>query len=113
MLATRHRRAARSRGLLVGAGALVLAVLLSLVIGARSIPVGEVLDALSGHGGTQNASVVTDVRLPRTALFMVVRLALGLEGALMRGLTRNPLADPGLLGVNAGSSAAVVTAIGL
>ena len=53
------------------------------------------------------------MRLPRTALGLLVGVALGLAGALMQALTRNPLADPGLLGVNAGAAAAVVTAIGL
>lgn len=50
-------------------------------------------------------------RLPRTVLALLVGLALGLAGALMQSITRNPLADPGLLGVNAGAAAAVVIAI--
>ena len=82
-------------------------------MGARAIPLGEVVDALFGHLDGGNAAVVNDVRLPRTALGLLVGVALGLAGALMQALTRNPLADPGLLGVNAGAAAAVVTAIGL
>src|SRR3712207_3544932 len=93
--------------------ALAFACLLSLAVGARAIPLDEVVDALRGrlHGG--DAAVVLDVRLPRTALGLLVGVDLGLAGALMQALTRNPLADPGVLGVNAGASAAVVTAIGL
>jgi iron complex transport system permease protein len=107
------RRLGRPAGLLIAVGALGLAVLLSLAIGARQIPLGDVVDALRGHADTRDAAVVVDVRLPRTILAGLVGAALGLAGALMQALTRNPLADPGLLGVNAGASAAVVTAIGL
>src|SRR3954469_2123139 len=93
--------------------ALAFAILLSLAVGARPIPLAEVVDALFGKLDGGNAAVVSDVRLPRTALGLLVGVALGLAGALMQALTRNPLADPGVLGVNAGASAAVVTAIGL
>lgn len=61
------------------------------------------------HGGSgQEAAIVNDVRLPRTILGVIVGAGLGVAGALMQTLTRNPLADPGLLGVNAGASACVV-----
>src|SRR3954452_14623132 len=93
--------------------ALALAILVSLAVGARAVPFGEVLEALFGHLDSGNAAVVLDVRLPRTLLGLLVGVALGLAGALMQALTRNPLADPGVLGVNAGAGAAVVTAIGL
>src|SRR4051794_17612413 len=93
--------------------ALAFAILLSLAVGARAIPLTEVVDALFGQLDGPNAAVVNDVRLPRTALGLMVGVALGLAGALMQALTRNPLADPGVLGVNAGAGAAVVIAIGL
>jgi iron complex transport system permease protein len=105
--------AIRSTSLVVALAALVLAVLLSLAIGARAIPLHDVVEALRGRLDGGDAAVVTDVRLPRTALGLLVGAALGIAGALMQALTRNPLADPGLLGVNAGASAAVVSAIGL
>jgi iron complex transport system permease protein len=91
--------------------ALGFAVLLSLAIGTRSIPLGEVVDAIRSGGDSQNATIVLDLRLPRTLLGLAVGVALGVGGALMQALTRNPLADPGLLGVNAGAAAAVVVAI--
>ena len=108
----RGRLSTRGGGLVLALGVLGFAVLLSLAVGARSIPFGEVIDALRSGGDSRNAAVVNDVRVPRTLLGIAVGVALGLAGALMQALTRNPLADPGLLGVNAGASAAVVIAIG-
>jgi iron complex transport system permease protein len=104
----------RSTGLLIAVVVLAFAVLLSLAVGTRSIPFGDVVDALrTGSTSTQDATIVLDLRLPRTVLGIMVGAALGIAGALMQALTRNPLADPGLLGINAGASAAVVIAIGL
>ncbi|HEX5740571.1 MAG TPA: iron chelate uptake ABC transporter family permease subunit [Pilimelia sp.] len=96
----------------VAATAAVLAgaVLASLALGARSVPPAEVWSALTG-GDAAAASVITTLRLPRTLLALVVGVALGLSGTLMQALTRNPLADPGLLGVTMGASTAVVVAI--
>ncbi|MBM7784455.1 FecCD family ABC transporter permease [Tenggerimyces flavus] len=104
--------ALRSLGLLIGIGALVLVVLLSIAVGSKQIPLPTVLQALFDFNGSTDHIVIRDLRLPRTLLGVAVGAALGLAGALMQALTRNPLADPGLLGVNAGASAAVVTAIG-
>jgi iron complex transport system permease protein len=103
----------RGAALALCLGVAAFAVLLSLAVGARSIPLGDVIDALRSRGDDRNATVVLDVRLPRTLLGLTVGAALGLAGALMQALTRNPLADPGLLGINAGAAAAVVIAIGL
>lgn len=97
----------------VGLTVLATAGLLSLAVGARAIAPADVLDALLHGGHTQEAAIVTDVRVPRTLLGIAVGAALGIGGALMQGLTRNPLADPGLLGVNAGAAAAVVLAFAL
>ncbi len=99
-------------GLLAAGVALALVVLLGLAVGSRSIPFTTVLDALVHPGGEGNdTSVVIDQRLPRTVIGLAVGAALGIAGALMQGVTRNPIADPGLLGVNAGASLAVVAAI--
>ena len=103
--------AARGAGLVPALAALGVAVLLSLSVGTRSIPLSEVVDAIRSGGDSQNAAIVLDLRLPRTLLGLAVGVALGVGGALMQALTRNPLADPGLLGVNAGAAAAVVIAI--
>jgi iron complex transport system permease protein len=72
-----------------------------------------VTDALLHGGGSRDAAIVNSLRVPRTLLGIVVGAALGIAGALMQALTRNPLADPGLLGVNAGAAAAVVVALSL
>ena len=108
----RGRLATRTGALVLGLAVLAFAALLSLAVGARSIPLGEVVDALRHGGDSQNAAIVNSIRVPRTLLGIAVGVALGLAGALMQALTRNPLADPGLLGVNAGASVAVVVAIG-
>ncbi|MFI5569760.1 FecCD family ABC transporter permease [Streptomyces sp. NPDC051740] len=111
--ATRPRSAARSASLLLGPFLLAGAVALSLAVGTERIPLDQVWSALFTPSGTEHDAIVRDLRLPRTLIGAAVGAALGLGGAVMQTLTRNPLADPGLLGVNAGASAAVVTAIGV
>jgi iron complex transport system permease protein len=94
------------------AGLLVAVVLLSLAVGSRAIAPAEVLGALfSPLEGNTDQMVVRDLRIPRTVIGLIAGAALGLAGATMQGVTRNPLADPGLLGVNAGSSLFVVAGI--
>lgn len=94
------------------AGVGLLVVVLSLGIGSNLIPPDRVVLGLLGLD-EQARDIVVGNRLSRTVLALLVGAALGLAGALLQALTRNPLADPGLLGVNAGAAAAVVTAIGL
>ncbi|MCW2622014.1 MAG: iron transporter permease, partial [Frankiales bacterium] len=79
----------------------------SLLIGARALPLAAVVDT------THELHGIAEARLDRTLLGLAVGGALGLVGALMQGLTRNPLADPGILGVNAGASLAMVVAISM
>lgn len=87
---------------------LVVAATLSLFIGARPMPAAVVFDALFGACQSADCTVIRDARLPRTLAGLLAGGALGLAGALMQTLTRNPLADPGLLGVNSGASFAIV-----
>jgi iron complex transport system permease protein len=104
----------RRVGIAFAFGGLTFTVLLSLAVGARSIPFGDVVEALRGDGGeSRDATIVLDLRVPRTLLGIAAGASLGLAGALMQSLARNPLADPGLLGINAGAAAAVVIAIGV
>ncbi|MSZ76591.1 MAG: iron chelate uptake ABC transporter family permease subunit [Actinobacteria bacterium] len=98
-------------GLLVLVGLLLLAAALSLAIGSRSIPLGTVIDVLLHDDGSDASTIIRELRVPRTALAISVGAALGISGALMQGHTRNPLAEPGLLGVQAGASLAVVIGI--
>lgn len=85
--------------------------LASVAVGTRAIPPTEVLSALVAPSGGEADNVVRALRVPRTLLGLLVGAALGMAGALMQGHTRNPLADPGILGVNAGAAFGVVLAI--
>ncbi|WP_263172765.1 FecCD family ABC transporter permease [Streptomyces sp. SCSIO ZS0520] len=102
----------RGGGLVVVGGVLLVLVVLSVGVGVKGVSWGEVWRALWGDDGSYAAGVVRELRVPRTMVGLLAGAALGVAGALMQTLTRNPLADPGLLGVNAGASAAVVFAIG-
>lgn len=104
----RRRRVVTVLGLLVLLG---LCCLASAAVGAKAIPPGAVWDALVAPAGTENDIIVRSLRMPRTTLGVLAGVALGLAGALMQGHTRNPLAEPGILGVNAGAALAVVLAI--
>ena len=75
---------------------LIIATALSLLIGAKSLPASVVLEALSGTCQSADCTIVLDARLPRTLAGLLAGGALGLAGALMQTLTRNPLADPRL-----------------
>jgi ABC-type Fe3+-siderophore transport system permease subunit len=105
-------RSRRLLGLVFLLVLVVVAALASIAVGTRSIGLGEVWRSLiDGDLSTDAAVIVRRLRVPRTALGLLVGLALGVAGALMQGHTRNPLGDPGLLGVTAGASLAVVLAI--
>ncbi|MFH9863502.1 FecCD family ABC transporter permease [Streptomyces sp. NPDC017202] len=104
------RRAPRSLGLLVSVAVLLLVVVASIAIGAKELSLEQVWHGLFQDTGTYG-DVVVGERVSRTVLGLLVGAALGLSGTVLQALTRNPLADPGLLGINAGASAAVVTAI--
>ncbi|MBB6351505.1 FecCD family ABC transporter permease [Nonomuraea muscovyensis] len=91
--------------------ALGVAVVLSITIGAKAVPLHDAWRALTDPTGTENDIVIRSLRLPRTALGVLAGLALGVAGALMQGHTRNPLADPGLLGVTQGAAFAMVSSI--
>lgn len=108
-----RRRAGRlGVGLLLAALLLLAVVAASFVVGTREVPLGTVVNALFHFDpSVTDHTVVRELRGPRTAIGLLAGLALGLAGALMQGITRNPLADPGLLGVNAGASLFVVAGI--
>ncbi|XVV08461.1 FecCD family ABC transporter permease [Actinoplanes sp. CA-131856] len=92
--------------------AVAVAVVLSLAIGAQWLSPAAVWQAVTDPDPAAPATaIVRELRLPRTVLGVLVGLALGAAGALIQGHTRNPLADPGLLGISAGASFAVVIGI--
>ncbi|MFJ6083920.1 FecCD family ABC transporter permease [Streptomyces sp. NPDC092369] len=90
-----------------------VAALLSLAVGTRAVPPSAVLDALVHGGSSPDALVVRSLRLPRTEVGLTAGAALGLAGAALQAVTRNPLADPGILGLSQGAAAGVVFAIAL
>jgi iron complex transport system permease protein len=100
----------RSLWLLGLAVALACLCALSVTVGTRDVDWADISAALAGHADTIGQAAVT-VRIPRTLLAVTAGAALGLAGAIMQGVTRNPLADPGILGVNMGASLAVVVAV--
>ncbi|MEV4345309.1 iron chelate uptake ABC transporter family permease subunit [Actinoplanes sp. NPDC049596] len=112
MTETRHRRATvLTTGLVVIAVALAGAALLSLAVGARDIQFGTVMHALFSSADDRDSLIITQSRIPRTLVGLLAGAAFGLAGTLIQGVTRNPLADPGILGVNAGAGLFVVIAI--
>jgi iron complex transport system permease protein len=104
---SRSRAWALAAGLVAALGLLVLACGLSVAVGAKSVPLGDVWSAWL-HPDDGYTSAVVQSRLARTGLGLLAGAALAVSGAVIQGLTRNPLGDPGLLGVNAGASVSVV-----
>lgn len=99
-------------GLACLAALLVILVPISIVVGARSTPLETAWAAVTAFDPTSSDHLlVVYLRIPRTLLAIIVGAGLGVAGAIMQALTRNPLADPGLFGVNAGAAAAVAAAI--
>lgn len=90
---------------------LVMACLASLMLGAGDVGPVRALAVLAGQGDAEARFVLGSLRLPRTLIGLVVGLSLGVAGALLQAVTRNPLAEPGLLGVSAGAAFAVALAL--
>lgn len=86
---------------------LAVAAVAGVSIGTRSIAPAEIWRALTGFAGTDDHLIVREIRVPRTILGIFVGAALGVSGALIQTLTRNPLAEPGILGVTAGAGFAI------
>lgn len=110
-----RRRAPIAVALLVLLGLLVLLVVMtwaSLTVGERPIPLGTVLEALTSRvAGDPDHEVVWGARVPRTIGGLVVGMGIAVAGALIQAVSRNPLADPGILGVNAGAAFAVALSV--
>ncbi len=91
---------------------LIFTVLSSIAFGVRRIPMGDVIYTLLGYIDNEKTDIIIwDLRMPRTLTGLVVGAVLGIAGAIMQAITRNPLADPGIMGVNAGASFFAVLAI--
>ncbi|MBF2005616.1 FecCD family ABC transporter permease [Chlorogloeopsis fritschii PCC 9212] len=98
-------------GLLIGLTILLVCLVYSVTLGAADIPLDKILASFVAFDGSYEHLVIQTVRLPRSLMAMLVGSALAVSGALMQGLTRNPLADPGILGIESGAALAVVATI--
>lgn len=107
-VSTRDRRLP---GLALCAALLLVVSTLSLAIGTQSVDLSTVWHAVTDYTDTGDQWIVHDLRIPRTLLGIVVGIALGLSGALIQGITRNPLADSQILGIEAVAGLFVVMAI--
>jgi iron complex transport system permease protein len=107
-----RRRGGLAAGLVALTGLLLVACFFSITLGARSITLATIWHAFTGFDPASAAeTVIWQMRLPRTLLGLAAGAALGAGGAVLQGVTRNPLADPGIMGINAGAAACIVAAI--
>ena len=102
----------RTLGLLAIIVTLAVSVIASLAFGSKPLPLTEVFGVLRHPDDSEASAIVWTMRIPRTIVGIVVGAAFGVAGAVIQALTRNPLADPGILGVNAGASFAVTLGVG-
>jgi iron complex transport system permease protein len=98
-------------GLLVCGGVLLLCLLASVRFGVAEIGNGDVISAFTDYDGSTEHLIIRTLRVPRALVAALVGASLAVAGAIMQGLTRNPLAEPGILGINAGAALAVVGAV--
>ncbi|PSB09506.1 iron ABC transporter permease [Pleurocapsa sp. CCALA 161] len=112
MIATKQYDSGKSllliAGLILGISILGLSLIASITWGAADIVFNDIYQAFTAFDGSTNHLIIRTVRLPRSLIAMLVGASLAVAGAIMQGLTRNPLASPGILGVNAGAAFAVV-----
>ncbi|MBD0382501.1 FecCD family ABC transporter permease [Paenibacillus sedimenti] len=97
--------------LVAGIIAFMFMFVISMILGAADATVKDVWLALTSNASGDNISIIREIRLPREIAGIVVGAALAVSGAIMQGMTRNPLADPGLLGLTAGANAALACTI--
>lgn len=113
MLLTKWKKQQRSPwiNLILGLVILLGILIYSVTLGAAEIPLKQILASFLAFDGSYNHLVIQTVRLPRSLMALLVGSALAVSGALMQGLTRNPLADPGILGIESGAALAVVVTL--
>lgn len=111
--APRHRSSiGLGLGVLLLVGVLAVVAFVSITIGARGIGLQTIWTAFTDYDPTSaEQTVIRELRVPRTLLGLLVGAALGLAGALLQGVTRNPLADPGIMGINLGAAAGIVVTV--
>jgi iron complex transport system permease protein len=109
----RHRsRAALATGFVVLLGVLAVVCFFSITMGARGVGLSTIWKAFTDYEPSNAAeTVIRELRVPRTLIGIFAGAALGLSGAILQGVTRNPLADPGIMGINSGAATAIVFGI--
>lgn len=90
---------------------LILSALIALMSGSYAMSIGEVVNTLLGNGSKAQNVVIFDLRLPRICVAIFVGIALSTAGCILQGVTKNPLAEPGMIGINAGAALAVIILI--
>ncbi|BAZ37896.1 iron(III) dicitrate transport system permease protein [Calothrix sp. NIES-4101] len=98
-------------GLGICAFVLIICLIFSVTLGAAKIPIDTILQSFLSFDTSREHLIIRTVRLPRSLMAMLVGASISVAGALMQGVTRNPLADPGILGVSSGAAFSVVMAI--
>lgn len=98
-------------GLIIGVLLLILFNFLSIILGYTDITIQTAIDAFTNFNGSNEHIIIQDVRLPRALIATAVGASLGIAGALLQALTKNPLASPDILGFNAGASFSIVVAL--
>ncbi|ANA78984.1 iron ABC transporter permease [Paenibacillus glucanolyticus] len=88
--------------------AIITVFLISLNMGTLKIPLAEVIKAFNGTGSEQNYTVLVHFRLPRMVIAILIGAGIAVSGAILQSVSRNALADPGILGINSGAGLAVV-----
>lgn len=106
-----RRNGTKAVGFVVSLGVLVAVAVLSLRVGSVHLAAGTVFDAFLAFDGSNGHLIVTELRLPRTVIGLAVGAALAVAGVAMQAVTRNALASPSILGVNAGAAFAIVVAV--
>ncbi len=106
-----HKKAHRWIGLFAGILLLLLCIAASIIFGVHSTSWRQVVDAFTSYNGSTEHIIVRDVRVPRALIAAFVGGSLGICGVLLQSLTKNPLADSGIFGINAGASLFVVAAL--
>lgn len=99
--------------LLIGVSLLIAAFIISMIFGAADTSLKDLWHAISSDHTNQNSSILREIRLPREVAAIAVGSALAVSGAIMQGITKNPLADPGLLGLTAGANFALALSLAL
>ena len=109
----RHRPGAGlAAGLVVLIGVLLVVCFFSITLGSRGVGLSSIWKAFTEFDpGSASQTVIREMRVPRTLIGVFAGAALGLSGAILQGVTRNPLADPGIMGINAGAAAFIVFGI--